>query len=82
VSTLFLVAKPGINQWRFVFDLRHPKNFYVRKRLRMKSLQGVRHLTRRGDCMFSFDLKDGFYALGIVPEQREFLIVNLRGQLY
>jgi hypothetical protein len=23
--------------------------------------------------MFSFDLKDGFYALGIVPEQRDFL---------
>jgi hypothetical protein len=32
--------------------------------------------------MFSFDLKDGFYALGIVPEQRDFLTENFRGQLY
>jgi hypothetical protein len=32
--------------------------------------------------MFSFDLKDGFYALGIVPKQRDFLTVNVRGQLY
>jgi hypothetical protein len=43
---------------------------------------GVRYLTRKVDYMFSFDLKDGFYALGIVPEQRDFLIVNARGQLY
>jgi hypothetical protein len=28
---------------------------------------GVRHLTRKGDYMFSFDLKDGFYALETVP---------------
>jgi hypothetical protein len=32
--------------------------------------------------MFSFDLKDGFYALGIIPEHRDFLTVNVRGKLY
>jgi hypothetical protein len=32
--------------------------------------------------MLSFDLKDGFYALGIVLKQRDFLTVNVRGQLY
>jgi hypothetical protein len=26
----------------------------------MESLLGVSHLTRKGDYMFSFDLKDGF----------------------
>jgi hypothetical protein len=35
-----------------------------------------------GDDMFSFDLKDGFYAMGIILEQRDFPIVNVRGQLY
>jgi hypothetical protein len=69
-------------QWRFIVDLRHLNSFRVRQRLRMKSLIGVRHLTRKGDYMFSFDDKDGFYALGIVPEQRDFLTVNVRGQLY
>jgi hypothetical protein len=32
--------------------------------------------------MFSFDPKDGFYALEIVPKQRDFLTANARGQLY
>jgi hypothetical protein len=31
VSKLFLVAKPGNNQWRFIVDLRHLNNFCVRK---------------------------------------------------
>jgi hypothetical protein len=48
----------------------------------MEYVLGVRHLTRKGDYMFSFDLKDVFYALGIVPEQRDFLAVNVRDQLY
>jgi hypothetical protein len=82
VSRLFLVAKPCNNQWRFIVDLRHMNNFCVKKRLRMESMLGVRHLTRKGDYMFSFDLKDGFYALGIVPELRDFLTINVRGQLY
>jgi hypothetical protein len=30
VSRLFLVAKPGNNQWRFIVDLRHMKSFCVR----------------------------------------------------
>jgi hypothetical protein len=45
----------------------------------MESLLGVRHLTRKGDYMFRFDLKDGFYAVGIVPKQRDFLTVHVRG---
>jgi DUF438 domain-containing protein len=47
----------------------------------MESPLGVRHLTRKGDYMFSFDLKDGFNALGTVPEHRDFLTINVRGQL-
>jgi hypothetical protein len=82
VSRLFLIAKPGNIQWRFIVDLRHMNIFCARKRLRMVSLLGVRHLTRKGDYMFSFELKEGFYALGIVPKQRHFLTVNVRGQMY
>jgi hypothetical protein len=32
--------------------------------------------------VFSFDMKDGLYAVGMVPKQRSFLIANVRGQLY
>jgi hypothetical protein len=48
----------------------------------METLIGVRHLTRKGGYMFSFDLHDGFYALGINPTDRDYLTVNVRGQLY
>eukprot|EP00873_Tetraselmis_striata_P013661 jgi/Tetstr1/433925/TSEL_023102.t1 len=43
---------------------------------------GVRHLTAKGDYMFSFDLQDGFYALGIAPSDRDYFTVNIRGTLY
>eukprot|EP00873_Tetraselmis_striata_P015659 jgi/Tetstr1/435923/TSEL_002659.t1 len=32
--------------------------------------------------MFSFDMQDGFYALGIAPSDRNFFTVNIRGTLY
>jgi hypothetical protein len=48
----------------------------------MESLLQVRHLTRRGDYLFSFDLQDGFYALGIRPADRDYFTVNIRGQHY
>jgi hypothetical protein len=48
----------------------------------METLLGVRHLTRKGDYMFSFDLHDGFYAVGINPVDRNYFTVNVRGQLY
>jgi hypothetical protein len=32
--------------------------------------------------MFSFDLQDGFYALGINPTDRNYFTVNVQGQLY
>ena len=48
----------------------------------MEALLGVKHLTRKGDYMFRFDLKDGFYALGISQADRNYFTVNVRGQLY
>eukprot|EP00873_Tetraselmis_striata_P036552 jgi/Tetstr1/456816/TSEL_043490.t1 len=82
VSRAFFVPKPGDNQWRFIIDLRVLNTFCARKRLRMETLMGVRHLTAKGDYMFSFDLQDGFYALGIAPSDRDFFTVNIRGTLY
>jgi hypothetical protein len=69
-----------VNQWRFIIDLRHLNTFCVRKRLRLETLLHVRHLTPKGDYLFSFDLQDGLYALGIRPLDRDFLKMNIRGQ--
>eukprot|EP00873_Tetraselmis_striata_P006924 jgi/Tetstr1/427188/TSEL_017376.t1 len=48
----------------------------------METLLGVRHLTKKGDYMFSFDLQDVFYALGIAHADRDYFTVDVRGQLY
>eukprot|EP00873_Tetraselmis_striata_P010122 jgi/Tetstr1/430386/TSEL_020196.t1 len=82
VSSLFLAPKPGVNQWRCIIDLRMLNSYCVRKRLKMETLLGVRHLTKKGDYMFSFDLQDGFYALGIAEADRDYFTVDVRGQLY
>eukprot|EP00873_Tetraselmis_striata_P038228 jgi/Tetstr1/458492/TSEL_044898.t1 len=82
VSRAFFVPKPGNNQWRFIIDLRVLNTFRARKRLRMETLMGVRHLTAKGDYMFSFDMQDGFYAMGIAPSDRDYFTVNIRGTLY
>eukprot|EP00873_Tetraselmis_striata_P010132 jgi/Tetstr1/430396/TSEL_020206.t1 len=44
----------------------------------METLLGVRHLTKKGDYMFSFDLQDGFYALGIAEADRDYFTVDVR----
>eukprot|EP00873_Tetraselmis_striata_P035598 jgi/Tetstr1/455862/TSEL_042651.t1 len=82
VSSLFLVPKPGVNQWRCITDLRVLNSYCERKRLKLETLLGVRHLTKKGDYMFSFDLQDGFYALGIAEADRDYFTVDVRRQLY
>jgi hypothetical protein len=48
----------------------------------MQTLLGVKHLARKGDYLFSFDMHDCFYALGINPADRDYFTLNVRGQLY
>jgi hypothetical protein len=81
VSRLFLVPKPGNKQWRLIYDLRPLNKYCVRKRLRMETLLGVKKLLKKGDYMSSFDLKDGFFALGRNPTNRAYFTLNVRGLL-
>eukprot|EP00873_Tetraselmis_striata_P026276 jgi/Tetstr1/446540/TSEL_034065.t1 len=78
VSRLFIVPKPGVNQWGCIIDLRVLNSYCVRKRLKMETMLGVRHLTKKGDYIFSFDLQDGFYALGIAEADRDHFTVDVR----
>eukprot|EP00873_Tetraselmis_striata_P007845 jgi/Tetstr1/428109/TSEL_018164.t1 len=80
-SRAFLVPTLG-GKWRFIIDLRHLNSCCVRERIRMETLMGLMHLTiKSGDFMFSFDLKDGFYALGIAEADRDYFTVDIRGAL-
>eukprot|EP00873_Tetraselmis_striata_P046349 jgi/Tetstr1/466613/TSEL_011101.t1 len=82
VSRLFLVPKPGTNKWRLIIDLR-PLNRYCETRdLSFETLSHLRNLARPGDDMLQMDQQDGFYAVGIAPEDRDFFTVDYRGTLY
>jgi hypothetical protein len=47
-----------------------------------KTLKHLRHLARPCDYFVSLNLTDGYYTLGIREEDRDFFIVNYRGELW
>ena len=71
VSRAFLVDKDPV--WRLVIDLRPVNNFSVAPTTSFETLKRVSSLALQDDHMFSFDLKDGFYAIGIEPSSRRYL---------
>ena len=78
VSRMFLVPKPGENRWRVIIDLRHLNNYCKNFGLKLETLKRLRYLGRKNDWMFSFDLADGYYALGIAQEHRDYFSFALR----
>jgi hypothetical protein len=81
VSRCFLVPK-GPGKWRLIVDLRELNSYCETRSLKFETLTRLKHLARPGDWMFSFDLQDGFYAVGIAPEDRKYFTVNIGGRLY
>jgi hypothetical protein len=47
-----------------------------------ETLKHLRHLARLGDYSKSLDLADGYYALGIRGENRDFFPADFRGELW
>lgn len=80
VSRCFLV--PKTSGWRLIIDLRELNDYCQKKKLKFETLKTLKHLARPDDWWFSFDLQDGFYALGIAPEDRKYFTVNIRGKLF
>lgn len=81
VSKAFLVPK-GEGKWRLVFDLRHLNKHCADFSMKFETLKRLRYLTRRNDFMFSFDLQDGYYSLGIAEADRDYFTVDIQGTLY
>eukprot|EP00873_Tetraselmis_striata_P044983 jgi/Tetstr1/465247/TSEL_009949.t1 len=46
--------------------------------MRFKTLRRLRYLAKRGDGAFSYDLQDGYYALGLREDVRDYFAINLR----
>eukprot|EP00873_Tetraselmis_striata_P007746 jgi/Tetstr1/428010/TSEL_018083.t1 len=51
-------------------------------RFETRYLRRLRYLAKRGDSAFSFDLRDGYYALGLREDVRDFFTINVRGTLW
>jgi hypothetical protein len=83
VSKAFLVPKPGVaNKWRLVVDLRPINKFCKKCPMRSETLASLRHLARKNDYMFTFDLQDGYNAVGVAPEDRKYMTFNIQGTYY
>eukprot|EP00873_Tetraselmis_striata_P039065 jgi/Tetstr1/459329/TSEL_004724.t1 len=50
--------------------------------MRFETLRRLRYLACRDDWAFSFDLQDGYYALGLREDVREYCTINVRGTLW
>ncbi|KAK3260600.1 hypothetical protein CYMTET_30444 [Cymbomonas tetramitiformis] len=77
----FFSAEPGTNKWRLVVDFRWLNQWCVKNRVKMETLKKLRRLAKPGDWCFSFDLQDGFHALGIHPDFQRFMQFDLQGDL-
>eukprot|EP00854_Cymbomonas_tetramitiformis_P016942 gene16942-biopygen17482 len=82
VSRVFLVPKPGTNSWRLVMDFRWLNEFCVKSRCKMDTLKKLRRLASQGDWCFTFNLKDGYHAVGIDLDFQEFMQFDIQGVLY
>jgi hypothetical protein len=82
VSRMFLVPKPGCNQWRLNIDLRELNRYCSTFHMTCETLKYLRHLSRPDDYFVSLALADGYYTLGIRKEDRDFFTVNYRGTLW
>ena len=80
VTRMFMVPKPpAVDKWRMVLDLRHVNSFCGEKKCRFESLKDLRRMVRAEDWMFSFDLQDGYHAVGIHPRDRKYFTFVVAG---
>ena len=72
----------GRPRYRLVVDLRHLNSFCPAWTTRFETLKDVSRIARPGDWMLSFDLEDGYHAVGIHPESQSYMTFSIQGQLY
>ncbi|KAK3262140.1 hypothetical protein CYMTET_28986, partial [Cymbomonas tetramitiformis] len=82
VSRAFQVPKPGTNKWRLVVDFRWLNQWCLKSKMRMETLKKLRKLAKPDDWCFTFDLQDGFHALGIHKDFQKFMQFDIQGELF
>ena len=63
VSRVFMV--PKAKGWRLVVDLCHMNSFCKNFHMKMETLKTLRTSLKKNSYMFSLDIQDGFYAMGV-----------------
>ena len=71
-SRMFVVQKSS-GAWRPIIDLSHLNKFILKTKFRMETVQSVLSSVRRGDWMFSLDLKDAYLQVPMHEESRKYL---------
>ena len=71
-SRMFVVQKAS-GAWRPIINLSHMNKYIVKTKFRMETVQSVLGSLRRGDWMFSLDLKDDYLQVPIHESSRKFL---------
>ena len=82
ISRAFLVPKASGTGWRLVIDLRELNRYCSVRRMKMETLKHLGIIAKPGDWWVSFDLVDGFYALGVHEDYRDYFALNINGQIY
>ena len=87
VSPAFLVPKPdkadGSKDFRLVVDLRWVNSHCVGNTCKFETLKALRTMAKRGEYLFSFDIKDGYYMVSIAEEFADFFTfaVKMDGEI-
>jgi hypothetical protein len=76
VSRAFIVTHKG--KRRLVIDFRHVNLHHVKRGCRFETLQKLRRMARRGDYMFSIDLKDAYHHVGVHKADQDYFTFALQ----
>lgn len=81
ICRVHLVPKktpPGEKQkWRCVIDLRPTNAWCVGRSCKYETLRSLQRLARRGDWIFSWDIQDGYHAVGVRRDHRRYMTFAL-----
>ena len=81
VSPAFLVPKQN-GSFRMVIDLRKLNTYTKALPFKMETLQYVATTALPEDRMIIVDIKDGYYALNVHPDHRQYMVFRMGGKLY
>ena len=81
VAPAFLVPK-GKDSYRMVIDLRRLNTYTRTLPFKTETLQYIATTALQDDQMIIVDVKDGYYALEMHPDDRHYMVFRMAGTLF